>query len=156
MRRESLHLRLGAHPSPCSPWSIHQGQATRVSNTSPDTPGVRSPRVPEEGGYIPDSSRRDERGCNGHALSALSVFRPVCIWTTVFSLAVPSFLRRPPPSSRLPRRFPPTSFVINAKHRSFGLLPESRPPLYVQNAPPPLAQHPPFRVSSISLSLSRA
>lgn len=67
----------------------------------------------------PDYSRRDERGCNGHA--ALSVFRPVCIRTTVY-LSLPFFLPRP----NSPPRFPPMSFVINAKHRSFGLLPVSR------------------------------
>lgn len=68
MRRESLHLRLGAHPLPCLPWSIHRGQATRVSNTSPDTPGVRSPRVPEGGGYVLYLGDR----LHGHV-----VFRPV-------------------------------------------------------------------------------
>ena len=92
MRRESLHLRLGAHPPPCcSPWSIHRGQATRVSNTSPDTPGVRSPRVPEEGGYIP--TLPDEMSA-----VATATLRSLCVSPRVYSddrLSVPSFFPHP-------------------------------------------------------------
>lgn len=72
----------------------------------------------------------------------------LCVWPRVFG--GPCVFVRSSPVLR--PCFPPTSFVINAKHRSFGLLPESRSPLYRMR--PRRSQHRRLRASSAPIALA--